>query len=98
MKLFQSLLVAPAALGLLVPTPTKAAEFNFGDVLTYSDNTIENISNFSELYPSDWSYQAIRDVVIYRGCNNLLPTGSISRFDAAKISFLLSIPTLIILG
>ena len=85
MRLFQSLLVAPAALGLLVPNAAKTAELNLGDISRYSDGNVENISNFSKLYPSDWSYQAIKDVVISRNCSNLIPSGFISRFEAASI-------------
>ena len=85
MKFFQSLLVAPAALGLFAPITANAAELNFVDFTRYSDNSVENTSNFSELYPSDWSYQAIRDVVISRGCSNLFPSGTISRLEAAAI-------------
>ena len=85
MKLFQSLLVAPAALGLLSPVCINAAELNLGDISRYSDDNVENLSNFSEVFPSDWSYQAIRDVVTSRNCANLIPSGSISRFEAAAI-------------
>ena len=85
MKLFQYLLVAPAALGLLSPLTANAVEVNLEDISRYSNDNVENISNFSELYPSDWSYQAIRDVVISRNCSNLVPSGSISRFEAAAI-------------
>ena len=85
MKLFQSLLVAPAVLGLLFPDTVKAAELNLVDISRYSGENVENISNFSELYPSDWSYQSIKDVLISRNCSNLMPSGSISRFEAAAI-------------
>ena len=85
MNLFQSLLVAPAALGLLAPLAANASELNLGDISRYSDNNVENILNSSELYPSDWSYQAIKDIVISRNCSNLVPYGSISRFEAAAI-------------
>ena len=85
MNLFQSLLVAPAALGLLAPLAASASEINLGDISRYSDNKFENISNFSELYPNDWSYQAIQDIVSSRNCSNLMPSGSISRFEAAAI-------------
>ena len=85
MKLFQSLLVAPAALGLFAPITAKAAELNLVDISRYSQNNVKSISNFSELYPSDWSYKAIRDIVISRDCSNLIPSGSISRFEAAAI-------------
>ena len=85
MKLFQSLLVAPAALGLFAPITAKAAELNLLDISRYSQNKVKSISNFSELYPSDWSYKAIRDIVISRDCSNLIPSGSLSRFEAAAI-------------
>ena len=85
MKLFQSLLVAPAALGLLAPIAVRSAEFNLGDISRYSNDSVENISNFSELYPSDWSYKALRELVVSRNCSNLIPSGSISRFEAASI-------------
>ena len=85
MKLFQSLLAAPAALGFLSPLTVSAVELNLGDISRYSSDNVENISSFSELYPSDWSYQAIRDIVKSRNCSNLIPSGSISRFEAAAI-------------
>ena len=85
MKLFQSLLVAPAVLGLMAPFNAKAAELNLDDISRYSGDGVESISNFSELYPSDWSYKAIIDVVASRDCSNLIPSGSISRFEAAVI-------------
>ena len=41
MKLFQHLLVAPAALGLLAPISANANEVNLNDISNYSD--VENI-------------------------------------------------------
>ena len=47
MKLFKSLLVAPAALGLLAPMAVTANEFNLTDVTGYSSTTeVESISDF----------------------------------------------------
>ena len=45
MKLFKSLLVAPATLGLLAPLSATANELNIIDVSNYSDETIELDSN-----------------------------------------------------
>ena len=87
MKLFQSLLVAPAALGLLAPLTANSSELNLAAISRYSDNNVESLSTFSELNPSDWSYQAIKDVVISRDCSNLIPSDSISRFEAAAVSY-----------
>ena len=48
MKLFKSLLVAPAALGLLAPMTTMANEFNLTDVSGYSSSKeVKNISEFN---------------------------------------------------
>ena len=47
MKLFQSLLVAPAALGLLAPMTVSANELNIADVSGYSSSEeVESISDF----------------------------------------------------
>ena len=48
MKLFKSLLVAPAALGLLAPMSVSANELNLNDVSSYSSSEeVENISEFN---------------------------------------------------
>ena len=41
MKLFQKLLLAPAALGLLAPLAANASEANYRDVTSYSQNGVE---------------------------------------------------------
>ena len=48
MKLFKSLLVAPAALGFLAPLAVNANEINFNDISNYSDEEIEINSNSFE--------------------------------------------------
>ena len=71
MKLVQQLLVAPAALGLLAPLAVvnspaaHAAELNINGVSDYaataSGNSLDqvtSISQFSDVYPTDWAYQA----------------------------------------
>ena len=48
MKLFKSLLVAPAALGLLAPMTATANELNINDVSGYSSSEeIQSISDFN---------------------------------------------------
>ncbi len=48
MKLFKSLLVAPATLGLLAPMSVTANEFNMTDVSSYSSSEeVQNISEFN---------------------------------------------------
>ena len=45
MKLFQSLLVAPAALGLMAPLAVNASEVNLNDISTYSELDTVGFSN-----------------------------------------------------
>ncbi len=45
MKLFQQLLVAPAALGLLAPLTASASDVNLDAISNYSDNTLEIDAN-----------------------------------------------------
>ena len=45
MKLFQQLLVAPAALGLLAPLSASASEVNLDAISNYSENNLEIDSN-----------------------------------------------------
>jgi len=48
MKLFKSLLIAPATLGLLAPMSVTANEFNLNDVSDYSSSEeVQNISEFN---------------------------------------------------
>ena len=51
MKLFKSLLVAPATLGLLAPMTATANELNLNDVSGYSSS--EEIQNISEFNPAE---------------------------------------------
>ena len=51
MKLFKSLLIAPATLGLLAPMSATANELNIADVSSYSSS--EEVENISEFYPKE---------------------------------------------
>ncbi len=51
MKLFKSLLVAPATLGLLAPMTATANELNFKDVSGYSSS--EEVQNINEFNPAE---------------------------------------------
>ena len=47
MKLFKSLLIAPAALGLMAPVASNASEVNLNDISNYSDvDSIEFANSF----------------------------------------------------
>ena len=83
MKLFQSLLVAPAALGLLGPISATATELNLNDASRYSQ--VESIPTFDQIYPNDWAHNALTEVATTRGCLGSIPEGSITRLEAASI-------------
>ena len=69
MKLFQQLLVAPAALGLFAPVAATAAELNINDVSEYSNpSEVQSISQFSDVYPTDWAHQALTNLAERHGC------------------------------
>ena len=87
MKLFQQLLVAPAALGLMAPIAANAADLNLNEVSNYSASgeQVQSISQFSDVYPTDWAYQALVDLAKRHGCNAATPSGSITRYEAAAL-------------
>ena len=54
MKLFQQLLVAPAALGLLAPLSVSATEVNFDEISTYSNDNLEiDVNSFNQKSTND---------------------------------------------
>ncbi|MCP4879261.1 MAG: iron uptake porin, partial [Gammaproteobacteria bacterium] len=93
MKLFQRLLVAPAALGLMAPMAATAADLNVRGVSTYSsaDEQVTSISQFSDVYPTDWAYQALSNLIERYGCVAGYPSGSylgnraMTRYEAAAL-------------
>ena len=86
MKLFQQLLVAPAALGLMAPVAATAAELNINDVSGYSNSgQVQSFSQFSDVYPTDWAYQALTNLAERHGCVASAPNGSMTRYEAAAL-------------
>ena len=92
MKLFKQLLVAPAALGLLAPVVATAAELNLDGVNKYaSEEQVTSISQFSDVKPTDWAYQALSNLIERYGCVAGYPDGTykgaqaMTRFEAAAL-------------
>ena len=92
MKLFQQLLVAPAALGLLAPVAATASELNLDGVNKYaSEEQVTSISQFSDVKPTDWAYQALSNLIERYGCVAGYPDGTykggraMTRFEAAAL-------------
>jgi hypothetical protein len=91
MKLFSQLMLAPVALGLIAPSAT-AAELNLEGVDRYaSQEQVTSISQFSDVRPTDWAYQALNNLVERYGCVAGYPNGTygggraMSRFEAAAL-------------
>ena len=73
MKLFQQLLVIPAALGLVAPLAANAAEVNMTDVSKYASKTAKKLkapssAQFSDVVPGDWAYSALQNLSQSYGC------------------------------
>ncbi len=96
MKLFQHLLMAPAALGLLAPVAADASELNselnMDGVNRYaSHEQVTSISQFSDVQPTDWAYQALSNLIERYGCVAGYPDGTyrgqkaMTRFEAAAL-------------
>jgi hypothetical protein len=93
MKLFHQLLVAPAALGLLAPMAVNATELNINGVSDYAatGEQVTSITQFSDVYPTDWAYQALSNLVERYGCVAGFPNGTyrgnraMTRFEAAAL-------------
>jgi len=92
MKLFRQLLVAPATLGLLSPVAVSAAELNLSSVNQYSSaDQVTSISQFSDVKPTDWAYQALSNLIERYGCVAGYPSGTfkggqaMTRYEAAAL-------------
>ena len=99
MKLFKQLLVAPAALGLLAPVAANASDINFRGVSGYAsvsheagaEEQVTSITQFSDVYPTDWAYQALSNLIERYGCVAGYPNGTyrgnraMTRFEAAAL-------------
>jgi len=83
MKLFKSLLVAPATLGLLAPMSVTANELNLADVSGYSSS--EEVENISEFYPKELAVTNSRVDGLEARMNNF-EAGSFSETTTASFS------------
>jgi hypothetical protein len=91
MKLFQQLMLAPVAVGLIAPSAT-AAELNLDGVNQYSTSEqVTSVAQFSDVRPTDWAYQALSNLVDRYGCVAGYPDGTyrggraMTRYEAAAL-------------
>ncbi len=89
MKL-QSLIVAGAV--SVIPTASMAAELNLTDMNQYSSSEqVTSISQFSDVQPTDWAYQALSNLVARYGCVAGYPDSTyrggraMTRYEAAAL-------------
>ena len=99
MKLFKQLLVAPAALGFLAPMAAGATEVNVAGVSDYASvssdavasEQVTSINQFNDVFPTDWAYQALSNLIERYGCVAGYPNGTyrgnraMTRFEAAAL-------------
>ena len=90
MKIKQ-LMLAPVALGMLAPV-AQAADLNMSGVNQYaSAQQVTSVTQFTDVQPSDWAYQALSNLVERYGCVAGYPNGtfggakSMTRFEAAAL-------------
>jgi hypothetical protein len=96
MKPFQKLLLAPVAAGLASPLAASAGELNLSDVNRYARSSssaaqVTSISQFSDVRPTDWAYQALSNLIERYGCVAGYPNGTykggqaMTRYEAAAL-------------
>jgi hypothetical protein len=91
-------LLAPAALGLMAPLavdaekPASAADLNIAGVSQYgSEEQVTSITQFSDVKPTDWAYQALSNLIERYGCVAGYPNGTfrgeraMTRWEAAAL-------------
>jgi hypothetical protein len=90
MKLKQ-LMLAPVALGMVAPVAANAADLNMAAVNQYSSEQVTSVTQFSDVRPTDWAYQALSNLVERYGCVAGYPNGtfaggsSMTRYEAAAL-------------
>lgn len=92
MKLKSYLGCSIAAFGVLSPLGAYSANLDLNAVDKYSSqNQVTNISQFSDVRPTDWAYQALNNLVEQYGCVAGYPNGtfagsqSMTRYEAAAL-------------
>jgi hypothetical protein len=91
MKFFKQLMLAPVAFGMVVPA-AQAADINLSAVNQYaSAEQVTSVTQFSDVRPTDWAYQALSNLVERYGCVAGYPNGTfaggkaMTRFEAAAL-------------
>jgi len=84
-------MLAPVALGMIAPAAANAADLNMAAVNQYSTEQVTSVSQFSDVKPTDWAYQALSNLVERYGCVAGYPNGTfgggkaMTRYEAAAL-------------
>ena len=84
-------MLAPVALGMIAPA-AQAADINLSSINQYaSAEQVTSVTQFSDVRPTDWAYQALSNLVERYGCVAGYPNGTfaggkaMTRFEAAAL-------------
>ena len=84
-------MLAPVALGMVAPA-AMAADLNMNEVNQYaSQEQVVSVTQFSDVQPTDWAYQALSSLVERYGCVAGYPNGTfrgaraLTRYEAAAL-------------
>ena len=69
-------MLAPVAIGMLAPIAANAADLNLAAVNQHSAEQVTSVTQFSDVRPTDWAYQAISNLVSRYGCVAGFPNGT----------------------
>ena len=69
-------MLAPVALGMVAPVAANAADLNMAAVNQYSSEQVTSVTQFSDVQPTDWAYQALSQLVERYGCVAGYPNGT----------------------
>ena len=91
MKLKQ-LMLAPVALGMVAPVAANAADLNMAAVNQYvSAEQATSVTQFTDVKPGDWAYQALGNLIEKYGCiagltdSTFAGGKTLTRFEAAAL-------------
>ena len=88
---FKQLMLAPVAFGMVAPVAANAADLNMAAVNQYSSEQVTSVTQFTDVKPGDWAYQALSNLVERYGCvagyeNGTFGGGkAMTRFEAAAL-------------
>ena len=84
-------MLAPVALGMVAPVAANAADLNIAAVNQYSSEQVTSVTQFTDVQPTDWAYQALSNLVEKYGCvagyaNGTFGGGkAMTRYEAAAL-------------